>query len=87
MKGGKRIMLFCFLALLLAALPTLAACGGDDEEETPKPAEDEIVIGMMLGLSGAAASSQGPGFNQFLGTFRYINEVLGGIEGFKLRLV
>ncbi len=80
-------MLFCFLALLLAALPTLAACGGDGEEETPKPAEDEIVIGMMLGLSGAAASSQGPGFNQFLGTFRYINEVLGGIEGFKLRLV
>jgi ABC-type branched-subunit amino acid transport system substrate-binding protein len=88
MKGRKRIALLCFLALLLVVVPLLAAaCGGDDEDETPKPAEDEIVIGMTLGLSGPAASAYGPGFSFLLGTFRYINEVLGGIEGFKIKFV
>ncbi len=86
MKGRKRIALFCFLALLLAALPTLAACGGDDEDKTPKPAEDEFVIGTMIGLSGPAASAYGPGFSKYiLGTFRYIEEVVGGLEGFKIK--
>ena len=87
MKGRKRIALLCFLALLLVSLPLLAACGDDDDDKTPKPEEEEIVIGFTLALSGLIASSYGPSFKYILGTFRYINEVLGGIEGFKIRLV
>jgi hypothetical protein len=86
-KGRKRIALFCFLALLLAVLPTLAACGDDDDDKTPELEEEELVIGFTLALTGLIASSYGPSFKYILGTFNYINEVLGGIEGFKIRLV
>ena len=45
MKGRNRILLFCFLVVLLVALPPLAAaCGDDDEEEvTPTPTPEEPV--------------------------------------------
>ena len=75
------------MTLLLVALPSISACGGDDEEQTPKPAEDEIVIGWSVSLSGPAGSSIGPHFSDTLRVFGYINEVLGGIEGFKFRVV
>ena len=38
LKGKTRIALFCLLALLLVALPLLAAaCGDDDDDVTPTP--------------------------------------------------
>ncbi len=76
-----------FMTLLLVALPLISACGGDDKDEVPKAAEDEIVIGWSISLSGPASSSMGPRFSDAVGVFDYINEVLGGIEGFKLRVV
>ena len=36
LKGKTRLVIFCLLALLLGALPLLAAaCGDDEEEKTP----------------------------------------------------
>ena len=87
MKGRNRILLFCFLALLLAALPTLAACGDDDEDKTPAPEEKEITVGGTHSLSGAAASSTGPSFQSYMEMFKYINEVEGGIDGIKIKYV
>ena len=45
MKGRNGIVLFCFLALLLAALPTLAACGDDEDEVRPAVYKVEVTEG------------------------------------------
>jgi ABC-type branched-subunit amino acid transport system substrate-binding protein len=87
MKGRKRIALFSFLILLLVALPTLAACGDDDEDKTPMAEEKSITIGGTLCLTGPAAAVTGPGLQPLLETIRYINEVEGGIDGIKIRFV
>ncbi len=87
MKGRKRIALFCFLALLLVALPLISACGGDDEDETPAAEEKEITIGGTHTLTGAAASSTATSFQSFMDLIRYINEVEGGIDGIKIKYV
>ena len=61
-KGKTRSVMFCFLALLLVALPTLAACGDDDGDKTPAAEEKWITIAGTHTLTGAAASSTGPAF-------------------------
>jgi branched-chain amino acid transport system substrate-binding protein len=77
-----------FLALLLVALPPLAAACGDGEEgKTPAAEEKEITIGGTHILTGAPASSTGPGFQSFMELIRYINEVEGGIDGIKIKYV
>jgi branched-chain amino acid transport system substrate-binding protein len=88
MKGRKRIALLCLLALLLATLPPLAAaCGDDEEEKTPGVEEKEVTLGFVTGLSGVAASSIGPAFSRFHDEIKYVNEVLGGIDGIKINFV
>ena len=88
-KGKTRIELFCFLALLLVALPLLAAaCGDDDDEEkTPLAGEKSITLGGTFALSGVVASSVGPSFGRLVNTIKYINEVMGGIDGIKINFV
>jgi branched-chain amino acid transport system substrate-binding protein len=88
MKGRNQIPLFCFLALLLVALPLLAAtCGDNEEEKTPTAEEKEVTLGFVTGLSGIAASSIGPSFTRFLNSIKYVNEVMGGIDGIKINFV
>ena len=86
-KGKAQSVMFCLLALLLVTLPLLAACGDDDEDKTPAAEEKEITIGGSFPLTGAAAPSVGPAFGSLMDLFKYINEVEGGIDGIKLRLV
>ena len=86
-KGKTRLGMLCLMALLLVALPLLAACGDDDEDKTPGEEEKEITIGGTFILSGAAASSTGPSFVSTIELIKYINEVEGGIDGIKIKLV
>ncbi len=86
-KGKTRLAMFCFLALLLVALPLLAACGNDDEDKTPRAEEKWITLGGTHTLTGAAASSTGPAFQSWMEMFKYINEVEGGIDGIKINYV
>ena len=88
-KHVTRLAFMAFLALLLVALPPLAAaCGDDDEEEkTPAAEEKEITIGGIFLLTGVAASATARGFELFSGMVKYINEVEGGIDGIKIKLV
>ena len=86
-KGKTRLVMFGLLALLLVALPLLAACGDDDEDKTPGEEEKEITIGGTFILSGAAASSTGPSFVSTIELIKYINEVEGGIDGIKIKMV
>jgi branched-chain amino acid transport system substrate-binding protein len=88
-RGKTRVLIFCFLALLLVALPPLAAaCGDDDDEDkTPAAEEKEVTLGFVTALSGVVASSTGPSFTLFLNSINYVNEVMGGIDGIKINLV
>ena len=87
-KGKTRLVILCLMALLLVALPPLAAaCGDDEEDKTPAAEEKEITLGFVTGLSGIVASSTGPAFTQFLNEIKYVNEVMGGIDGIKIKLV
>jgi branched-chain amino acid transport system substrate-binding protein len=87
-KGKTRLVMLCLLALLLVSLPLLAACGDDDEdEETPAAEEKEITIGGTFMLSGPSAPTTGPAFSSLMDSYRYINEVEGGIDGIKIKLV
>ncbi len=88
-KHVTRLAFMAFLVLLLVALPPLAAaCGDDDEEEkTPAAEEKEITIGGIFSLTGVAASATARGFELFSGMVKYINEVEGGIDGIKIKLV
>ncbi|MEE8174844.1 MAG: ABC transporter substrate-binding protein, partial [Dehalococcoidia bacterium] len=87
-KGKTRLVMFGLLALLLVALPLLAAaCGDDDEDKTPGEEEKWITIGGTFMLSGISAPTTGPAFSNLMDFYRYINEVEGGIDGIKIRLV
>ena len=88
LKGKTRVLVLCLLALLLVALPLLAAaCGDDDEDKTPGEEEKWITIGGTFHLTGPPSANTGPAFRDFQDTIRYINEVEGGIDGIKLKLV
>ena len=81
MKGRKRLVLFCFLALVLAALPLLAAaCGDDDDEEETK----ELVIAMFFDLSGPTSPAAAPFYDGIKRGLDYFNEVEGGVDGAKI---
>jgi branched-chain amino acid transport system substrate-binding protein len=87
-RGKLRAVIFCLLALLLVALPLLAAaCGDDDEDKTPGAEEKSITIGGTHTLTGAAAQSTAPAFQSFMEVIKYINEVEGGIDGIKINYV
>ncbi len=87
-KGKTRALVLCLLALLLVALPLLAAaCGDDDEDKTPGVEEKEIVIGSSHVLTGVPASSAHVTFTGAMEVINYINEVEGGIDGIKIKYV
>jgi ABC-type branched-subunit amino acid transport system substrate-binding protein len=87
MRKTTRIASLLCLALLLVALPLVAACGDDDEDKTPTGEEKWITIGGTHTLSGTVASSTAPAFQTLVEMLRYINEAEGGIDGIKINYV
>lgn len=67
------------LALVIAALPFLAACGGGGEET--------IKIGMTTPSTGKAAEKGAPMGHANLDAIKYINEELGGIDGHPIEVI
>ena len=67
------------LAIILAAMFVIAACGGD-EEEVPGVTDDEILLGTHTSLTGPIAV-----YSQIANTtkayFDYINDTKGGVNG------
>ncbi len=67
------------LALVIAVLPFLAACGGGGEET--------IKIGMTTPSTGKAAEKGAPMQHANLDAIKYINEELGGIDGHPIEVI
>ena len=83
-RNMAKIALMMCLALLLVAVPLLAAACGDDDEVGEKP--KKIAIGIIIDLSGPSATSAAPSMSAISTGLKYINEVEGGIDGAKLVL-
>jgi branched-chain amino acid transport system substrate-binding protein len=86
-KHVTKLAFMALLALLLIALPPLAACGDGEDEKTPAAEEKEVTMALVAALSGVVASSTGPSFSRFSNEIKYINEVMGGIDGIKIKVV
>ena len=73
------------LAIILAAMFVIAACGGD-EEEVPGVTDDEILLGTHTSLTGPIAV-----YSQIANTtkayFDYINDTKGGVNGRKIKFL
>jgi len=67
------------MALMIALLPFLGACG-ETEEQTLK-------IGMSTPSSGKAAEKGAPMGHANLDAIKYINEELGGVEGYQVEVL
>jgi len=66
------------LALMVVALPLASACG-----PKPKPGE-ELKVGLLICYTGPAAEKGNPMGNAKLDAWRYVNDELGGVEGYKV---
>jgi len=65
------------LALLIAALPVMGACA------TKPPAEEQALkLGLSICMTGKAAEKGSPMGHGKLDCMKYINEELGGVEGY-----
>ena len=73
------------LAMVLASLFIIAACG-DDKEEVPGVTDDEILLGTHTSLTGPIAV-----YSQIANTtkayFDYINDTKGGVNGRKIKFL
>ncbi|MBM4448307.1 MAG: ABC transporter substrate-binding protein [Chloroflexi bacterium] len=66
------------LALMLAVLPAISACG---------PKEPTLKIGIMTPSTGPAAEKGAPMGHANLDCIQYINDELGGVGGYKIEAV
>ncbi|HUT68773.1 MAG TPA: ABC transporter substrate-binding protein [Dehalococcoidales bacterium] len=74
------IIVVC-IALIVAALPLLSACdGGGKEDKTLK-------VGITTPTTGKAAEKGAPMGHGNLDCFEYINNELGGVEGYQVEVV
>jgi len=80
--NNKRLIIAVIicLALIVAALPFLSACGGDKEGRTLK-------VGITTPTTGKAAEKGAPMGHGNLDCFEYINNELGGVEGYQIEVV
>lgn len=93
MTAWKRGRLAGILVVVAGLL--LSACGGGGEEggKTPAPKEvpgvtdTEILLGTHLPLSQSPAAAYSPIGNGMQAYFDYINDVEGGVNGRKIRLI
>jgi branched-chain amino acid transport system substrate-binding protein len=80
MKNKKWILfaIIC-LALVIAASPFFNACGGG--------AKGTLKVGVMTPTTGPAAEKGAPMGDANLDCFKYINDELGGVKGYKIEPV
>jgi len=69
------------LALMIAALPFVSACGTDEAEVKT------LKIGITTPTTGPAASKGSPMGHGNLDCIKYINEELGGVNGYPIEVV
>jgi branched-chain amino acid transport system substrate-binding protein len=74
--------------LVLAALIGLALVGtGGGAQQTPGVTANEIVLGAFIAQSGALAGVGTPVFRGASTYYNYVNDVLGGVNGRKIRFI
>ncbi|MFC1947675.1 ABC transporter substrate-binding protein [Chloroflexota bacterium] len=82
LKRPLKIILITLMALIIAAVPLLSAgCGGDDKEEAT------LKVGLSIPYTGPAAEKGRPMGDGKLDCIKYINEELGGVEGYQIEAV
>ncbi|MFC1869915.1 ABC transporter substrate-binding protein [Chloroflexota bacterium] len=81
---SKRLLIVAgvlFLALVVAVMPLASACA-------PKAQPGQVLkVGMTTPSSGKAAEKGSPMGHANLDAFKYINEELGGIEGYQVEVM
>jgi branched-chain amino acid transport system substrate-binding protein len=82
MKNRKILIIIAVicLALIVVSLPFLSACGESKEGKTLK-------IGISTPTTGPAAEKGAPMGHGNLDCIKYINEELGGVEGYEIEVV
>jgi branched-chain amino acid transport system substrate-binding protein len=81
MKSKRWIItLIICLALIVTVMPIINACGESKEGKTLK-------VGITTPTTGKAAEKGAPMGHANLDCFEYINEELGGVEGYKVDVV
>ena len=82
MKLGRlwKVTVITCLALIIAAIPFLSACSSGPEEQTLK-------IGITTPSTGPAAEKGSPMGHANLDAIKYINDELGGVEGYPIEVV
>jgi branched-chain amino acid transport system substrate-binding protein len=74
------------LALLIFAIPLLSACGGGGESTTAA-VKGTLKVGIMTPTTGVAAEKGVPLRNANLDCIEYINNELGGVNGYKIEAI
>ncbi|MFC2007683.1 ABC transporter substrate-binding protein [Chloroflexota bacterium] len=80
-KRSPIVAVVVFLTLILAALPFISACGPQVE-----PGQT-LKIGITTPSTGPAAEKGSPMGHGNLDAIKYINEELGGVEGYPIEVV
>ena len=82
LKKPMRITLGVVAALVIAAMLLLSAgCGGGEKEETT------LKVGLSIPYTGPAAEKGRPMGDGKLDCIKYINEELGGVEGYQIEAI
>jgi branched-chain amino acid transport system substrate-binding protein len=81
LKPGIIAAIMC-LAVIVAALPVLSACGGDDG--TTSEFLGTLKVGIMTPHTGTAAEKGVPLRDGNLDCIKYINDELGGVNGYMI---
>jgi branched-chain amino acid transport system substrate-binding protein len=81
MKNKRLITLISLVALILVVLPLVSACNGEGTEGKT------LKVGITTPTTGDAAEKGAPMGDANLDAIKYINEELGGVNGYQIEVV
>ncbi len=82
-KGPLKIILLTLTALIITVMPLLSAgCGGGENKEGVT-----LKVGLSIPYTGPAAEKGRPMGDGKLDCIKYINEELGGVEGYQIEAI